>query len=166
MSATVLHAAEPSPNWTLGGDLPDLNIWLALVIEDHPHHAIARQYWAECESLRAAGYRVHFNRATMLGLVRLLCQPKVMGAGVLDLAAAFDVYRQLREQPGVGLLVDRETSDALLAAWVGAKPPMPARLWPDAWLAAQAESAGLRLVTFDADFKRFPLSRVLQLPTA
>jgi len=44
--------------------------------------------------------------------------------------------------------------------------PQPSRLWNDALLAATAEAAGLRMVTFDKDFERFNLSRlkVLALP--
>jgi toxin-antitoxin system PIN domain toxin len=161
VKASGFHVAETSAYWTLGGDLPDVNVWLALYIVDHQHHAQAKRYWSDCEPLRAAGYKLHFNRVTMLGFVRLLCQPKVMGNAMLDVATAYGVYRQLREQPGVGFLPDRETTDAVLQSWVSAMPP---RLLTDAWLAAQAESAGLRLITFDADFKRFPLSRVLHLP--
>ena len=79
----------------------------------------------------------------MLGLVRLLSQPKLMGAGVLTLPAANAVYRQLRDTAGVAFLNDAEGADA--------------------WLAAAAEAAGLRLVTLDSDFKRFALSRCLVL---
>ena len=100
----------------------------------------------------------------MLGLVRLLSQPKLMGAGVLALPAAHTVYRQLRDTAGVAFLNDAEGADATLSAWIGDTPaPLPARLWSDAWLAAAAEAAGLRLVTLDSDFKRFALSRCLVL---
>jgi len=37
---------------------------------------------------------------------------------------------------------------------------LPNRLWTDGWLAATAEAAGLRMVTFDQDFERFNLSRL------
>ncbi len=158
-------AAEPSPSWGLGGDLPDLNVWLALVVQEHPHHALARKYWDDAAMARVLGQKQHFCRATMLGLVRLLSQPKLMGEGVLSLAKAHGIYRQLRDTEGVAFCADAESADAVLAAWaVDTSSPLPARLWPDAWLAATAESAGLRLVTFDADFRRFALSRCLILP--
>jgi len=41
--------------------------------------------------------------------------------------------------------------------------PLPSRLWTDACLAATAEAAGLRMVTFDQDFERFKLSRLAVL---
>ncbi|MCY7308745.1 MAG: PIN domain-containing protein [Rhodoferax sp.] len=156
--------AEPGPSWGLGGDLPDLNVWLALVVQEHPHHALARRYWEDCAMARTLGQKQHFCRATMLGLVRLLCQPKLMGDGVLGLADAFAIYRQLRDTAGVAFCTDAESADSVLAEWTqGAANPLPARLWSDAWLAAVAESADLRLVSFDADFKRFGLTRCLIL---
>ena len=158
-------AAEPGPSWGLGGDLPDLNVWLALVVQEHPHHALARRYWDDAAMARALGQKQHCCRATMLGLVRLLCQPKLMGEGVLGLAEAHAIYRQLRDTERVAFCADAESADTVLAAWA-ADPsnPLPARLWSDAWLAATAEAAGLRLVSFDADFKRFALTRSLILP--
>ena len=157
--------AEPGPSWGQAGDLPDLNVWLALVVQEHPHHALARQYWDDSAMARALGQKQHFCRATMLGLVRLLCQPKLMGDAVLSLADAFAIYRRLRDTDGVAFCPDAESADTVLAAWtVGAASPVPARLWSDAWLAAVAESSGLRLVSFDTDFKRFALTRCLILP--
>lgn len=166
MAATRLRVAEPPPSWgtALGGDLPDLNVWLALVVAEHPHHAAARRYWDQQQAAPALGLRFWFCRSTMLGLVRLLTQPRLMGEGVLGVAEAHTIYRQLRQTEGVGFVGDAESADALLAQWLAAgEAPMPARLWTDAWLAASAEAAGLRLVSFDADFARFPLSRRLHL---
>ena len=101
--ASLHRVAEPPPSWPLrSGDLPDLNIWLALVVQEHPHHAKARAYWDDTASRRSLGQQLHFCRATMLGLVRLLCQPKVMGQeGALALPEAHAIYRQLRATPGV-----------------------------------------------------------------
>lgn len=43
---------------------------------------------------------------------------------------------------------------------------LPARLLTDAYLAAFAESAGLRMVTFDKDFERFEGLDCLRLVAA
>lgn len=163
--ATPWHAAEPSASWLLAsGDLPDVNVWLALSYTQHPFHAQASAYWqAVCE----AGTSLWFCRSTMLALVRLLCQPRVMGADVMRLPAAMAVYQQWLATPQVGLLPDPVGVEAQLTAYLGTPgQPLPGRLWTDAYLAATAESAGLRMVTFDADFKRFDLSRlqILALP--
>ena len=74
---------------------------------------------------------------------------------------AHSVYRDLRSQPSVGFLADHEGADHTLPDLLALE--LPARLWTDAWLAATAHAARLRLVTFDADFARFPLTRRLQL---
>ena len=169
MTGAVHRVAEASPTWRelprrKGGDLPDLNIWLALVVAEHPHHAVARRYWDEAQPQLALDQSFWFCRMTMLGLVRLLSHPKVMGEGALALPAAHAIYSQLRATEGVAFLNDSEGMDATLPSLIGREAaPLPPRLWSDAWLAAAAESAGLRLVTLDADFKRFSLSRCLVL---
>ena len=94
-----------------------------------------------------------FCRVTMLGLVRLLSQPRVMGAAALEAPAALGVYADLATRPGVGLCPEAPGCDAACQALVA--PGLPARLLTDAWLAAFALSARLRLVTFDRDFSRF-----------
>jgi uncharacterized protein len=138
------------------GDLPDLNVWLALAIAEHPHHESTQVYWH-----KLAAERIWFCRVTMLGLVRLLAQPKVMGRAALRLEQAFDAYRRFSELPEVGLQPEPADCEAQLRHLL--KPDTPARLWTDAYLAAFAASAGLRLVTFDRDFARFGDVARLQL---
>jgi len=166
---TFLRAAEPPAAWgvlafPLVGDLPDLNVWLALVVAEHPHHAAARRYWDETRLGPAVvGPQVWFCRSTMLGLVRLLSQPKVMGDGALALGEAHAIYLQLRRTSGVGFVPDTEVADAPLSQRLALAPGLPARLWTDAWLSATADAAGLRLVSFDADFERLAPARLLRL---
>ena len=167
---------EPSGAWSgrwgpaIGGDLPDINVWLALAVREHPHHEAARRYWADARAESAAiglsglGPDLWFCRVTMLGLVRLLCQPRAVGPGALDPASAWTLYARYRALPFVGLLTDPEGCDDALQA-VLATAPLPPRLWTDAYLAALARSAGLRLVTFDRDFELFRLERCRILAT-
>jgi len=154
----------PSPT-PITGDLPDINIWLALAVQEHPHHAFARAYWARVVAASAADAqpRAWFCRTTMLGLVRLLCQPKVVGAGALDLPAAWHLYQSYRAMPQIGLLPDPLTCELEISNLLKRTQPH-ARLWTDTYLAALAQSTGLRLVTFDRDFERFGLTRALILP--
>ncbi len=158
--APLIAREAPGLPWSVStGDLPDINVWLALAVQEHPHHAAARQYWA---SVQAAGTSLWFCRVTMLGLVRLLCQPKVVGEGALAPAAAWSAYQRFRAAQGVGLLAEPQGCDLQLHALV-VQASLPTRLWTDAYLAALSLSAGLRLVTFDRDFHRFALDRVLVL---
>ena len=105
-------------------------------------------------------------KATMMGLVRVLSQPRAMGLNVLNLTQAMAMYRQWLETPAVGLLADPPGLDDTIAQLLGRRgEPQPIRLWTDMCLAATAQSAGLRMVTFDRDFERFGLTRCLVLPT-
>ena len=156
----------PSLPWlmTAGGDLPDINVWLALAVEEHPHHAAAQAYWCDQPPGNQPPATLWFCRTTMLGLVRLLCQPKVVGKGALSLPEAIKVYQRFRALSGIGLLAEPTScEDHLRDLVLKASPALPARLWTDAYLAALASSSGLRLVTFDRDFSRFALERCLVL---
>lgn len=129
-------------------DLPDVNVWLALSVPEHVHHRAAMHWWQQ-----GAAPACHFNRVTMLGLVRLLTQPKVMGAGALDARAATSVWRRWSALPEITLRPDPPGLDGAMAEVAAAD--LPSRLLTDAYLAAFAMQAGMRLVTFDADFGRF-----------
>jgi uncharacterized protein len=138
-------------------DLPDVNVWLALAVREHPFHGSAAHWWNT-----AAAESVMVCRVTALGLVRLLGQPRVMGAGALSVDAALGVYeaflglgevRWLEEPPGV----DQLWRSLFRSHQLGH------RHGTDAYLAALALSRRLRLVTFDRDFQRFSDLDVLLL---
>ena len=157
--AKSFKVAEVPASWRLAsGDLPDVNVWLALSYAPHPFHARATAYWQEaCTS----NTPLWFCRSTMLALVRLLAQPKVMGTDVLSLPSAMAVYQQWLTTPAVGLLLEPLGLEAHVQSLLGTDTtPLPNRLWTNAWLAATAEAAGLTMVTFDQDFERFNLSRL------
>ena len=160
--AKSFKVAEVPASWRLAtGDLPDVNVWLALSYAAHPFHARATAYWQEACTTNTP---LWFCRSTMLALVRLLSQPKVMGADVLSLPAAMAVYQQWLDTPAVGLLPEPLGLESHLQSFLGSDAaPLPSRLWTDACLAATAEAAGLRMVTFDQDFERFNLSRLAVL---
>jgi hypothetical protein len=160
--AKSFKVAEVPASWRLAtGDLPDVNVWLALSYAAHPFHPRATAYWQEACTTNTP---LWFCRSTMLALVRLLAQPKVMGADVLSLPAAMAVYQQWLDTPAVGLLPEPLGLESHLQSFLGSDAaPLPSRLWTDACLAATAEAAGLRMVTFDQDFERFNLSRLAVL---
>lgn len=54
-------------------DLPDVNVWLALVDQRHAHHPRASAYWSH----QAAG-RIAFCRMTMIAFLRLCTNPKAV----------------------------------------------------------------------------------------
>lgn len=125
-----------------------MNVWLALSVREHVHHRPALAWWHS-----GAGARCHFNRITMLGLIRLLTQPRVMGSGALDAAAALAVWQRWIALPEVALHPEPAGLDSAFASLVAEH--LPPRLLTDAYLAAFAIRGGLRLVSFDAEFARF-----------
>ena len=124
-------------------DLLDVNVWLALAVEGHPQHKAALKAWNQLT-------RPGFCRLTQLGLLRLLCNPHVMGGAVLEPEAAWEAYEQLAQSGAV------EFVDEPAGLKHFAKEAKAARdFWTDAYLAAFARCAGLRLVSFDAGFIRY-----------
>ena len=130
------------------GDLLDVNVWLALAIDEHPHHRAAVTYRSSQGHTRKL-----FCRLSAMGFVRLPTQPKLMAEGALDLIEAWRLYERYLALPTVGLLPEPEGMDTQLAKLVANR--LPARLLTDAYLATLALCARLRLVTFDKDFDRF-----------
>lgn len=138
------------------GDLLDVNVWLALAIEEHPHHPIAASYWAG-----RGGAARFFCRLSAMSLVRLLMHPRLMANKPLTLAKAWALYRRFAALPGVAMLAEPEGLDVDLEAFVTSR--LPSRLFTDAYFAALAGKADVRLVTFDRDFERFDGLTLLRL---
>ena len=130
-------------------DLPYLNVWLALACPDHSHHRQAVHYWEQ-----QAAQQVLFCTVTALGLVRLVCQPKLMGATVKTAAEASALLNAFCQQPGVGM-TSAEQAGWELFHHLLRSGELPPRLCTDAYLAALAIANGWRLVSFDRDFERF-----------
>lgn len=138
-------------------DLPDLNLWLALIDADHEHHARARRYWEQ-----EAAADIAFCRVTMLGLLRLLTNTRVMHGAPFSAPEAWNAYHAFASLPEVGFIEDSLDAEKRFELW-SRRPDFPAHGWTDAWIAALAASAGARVVSFDADFQAYPDLNFLQL---
>lgn len=149
------------------GDLPDVNVWLALAVKQHPHHIAAAAYWndrglqGEPSSIQG---KLWFCRITMLGFVRLLTQPKVMADQALNLGQSLAAYQSFADLPEVGFQPEPAGCSIEFQRFLSVS--LTPRLMTDAYLAAFAKSAGLRLVTFDKDFDRFDGLDCLRLRSA
>ena len=128
---------------------PDVNVWLALLLDVHTHHRIA-QAWIDQSDFD----RLAFCRVTQMGLLRLLTNPTVMKADVRTIHAAWQALEKIMsneqivfvpEPPGV------ENSWKKLTATQKAGP----NYWTDSYLAAFASRTGHTLVTFDRGFQKF-----------
>ncbi len=138
-------------------DLPDINVWFAQGMADHPHHGRATRYWND-----EAAERIAFCRITALGLVRLSINSGPMGGKPLTVPDAWSAYQRIRGLPEVFLAPEPAPCEAALHDWIQ-QGLVTHRLWTDAYLAAFAVSAGMRLVSFDRDFARFPGLDMLHL---
>ncbi len=124
-------------------------MWLALAFPQHSHHHEALRHWEQ-----EAAPKVVFCTVTGLGLVRLVCQPKVMGSAVMTAPAASELLEAFCRQPGVELTVADQGAWELFHQLMHIGK-LPTRLCTDAYLAALAIGQDWRLVSFDRDFERF-----------
>lgn len=140
-------------------DLLDVNVWLALVDENHVHHATAVAYWQS-----QAQDTMAFCRISLLGFLRLATRKGVLGRTLTPEEAWAIVHRYLAE-PGVVLLDEPAGIDEVFLRWIS-EPGFPTNHWTDAYLAAFAIASGCRLVSFDAGFDRYPGLERLHLPSS
>ncbi len=144
--------------------LPDVNVWLALVIEPHQHHAIALRWWEkELESSSGA----NFCRSTQQGLLRLLTTAAVFapyGLKPKTQREAWKILRDIMRFPQVGFASEPDGVEPLwekLSTGASSSP----KLWMDAYLAALAIRLEGVLVTFDSAFMQFePYGLRLEIP--
>lgn len=131
--------------------LCDVNVLLALVTDRHAHHAQAFRW---LNALPAAAVVV--CRVAQTGLLRLLNNPTVMQEEVLDTAACWALWHRLLADERIRFApTEPRDLDAAFERFTTGRAFTP-RLWTDAYLAAYAHAAGLRLVTFDRGFRGFP----------
>lgn len=147
-------------------NLCDTNVWLALTLNGHLHHGIARDW---LESVPESDDTVLFCRATQQSLLRLLTQPAIMrplNTAPLRNDEAWSAYDALLADDRIRLQDDEP--DGIEETWRGftsQRPPSP-KLWMDAYLAAFASAASYRLVTLDTAFRQFEGLDLLLLGSA
>lgn len=124
-------------------------MWLTLASREHSHHQQAIRYWEQ-----QAVERVLFCTVTALGLVRLVRQPKLMGAAVMSAVEASVLLQAFCRQPGVSLAAPEHDGFEVFHQFLR-HGDLPARLCTDAYLAVLAIANHWRLVSSDRDFERF-----------
>jgi len=127
---------------------PDVNVWFALAVADHPHHPPAVAWWNE-ESTVAG-----FSRLTQLGLLRLLTTAAAMGGLPLTNEEAWDVYYGFLTDSRVRIFPELPALDNLFRSFSGLRQAAP-KVWVDAYLAAHAAANEAILVTFDEAFTHY-----------
>ena len=139
----------------MNGYLCDVNVWLALALSGHVHHAPART-WLDTVDDPAS---ILFCRNTQQSLLRLLTNASVLapyGIGPLSNADAWAAYEAFLGDDRIVLRADEP--GGLERTWkaFAARSEASPKLWMDAYLAAFAMEGGYHMVTTDAAFRQFP----------
>ena len=140
-----MDRVAPGPS----GDLPDINVWIALLNAQHPHHSAAKLYWENTEATR-----VGFCRVTMLGVLRLSTNKVVMGGAPYTTQEAWEAFQAVAALPEVKFIAEPAGIDVLMQQLTAA-PSFRSTDWTDAYLAALAQLSNLRMVSFDKGFANY-----------
>jgi len=136
---------------------PDVNVWFALAVADHPHHRPALAWWNQESSL--AG----FSRLTQLGLLRLLTTASAMGGQPLTNEEAWRVYDGFLSDNRVRLFPELPPIEDLFRSSSSGGHNSP-KVWVDAYLAAYAAASNATVVTFDRAFAQYPVKSLILEP--
>ena len=128
--------------------LADVNIWVALLAEDHAFHAPARAWYRDLDAGQAG-----FCRLVQLSVVRLLGSSKVVGSPI-PASVAWRATEALLEDQRVEFVPEPADLGQVISTLFRYRVPTP-QLVTDAYLAAFAISAGRRFVTWDNGFGQF-----------
>lgn len=130
--------------------LCDSNVFLALAVGQHVHHHRASAWF----SALGENDKAEFCRATENSFLRLLSQQIAADYTPLTNRQAWEIFDLLMEDDATGFAKE---PDGLAEVWRGLSDegtPSP-KVWMDAYLAAFAILARMRLVTMDKDFRNF-----------
>ncbi len=123
-------------------NFPDVNVWMALVLEHHVHRPVAKAWW------NATPGSIAFTRVTQISLLRLLTTSAAMDGQPLGMDEAWRVHDRLFADDRVILLPEPADVEAQFREYTAQKMAAP-KLWADGWLLAVASSAMGTLITFD-----------------
>jgi toxin-antitoxin system PIN domain toxin len=123
---------------------PDVNVWLALAHQIHPNHKSAAA-WERSLPTKSV---LCFCRFTQLGLLRLLTNSSAMRQDVLTQSQAWEAFDSFLHVAGARLIDEPQGIDPVFRRFTDRKE-VSTKQWADGYLAAFAETAAMRLVTFD-----------------
>ena len=134
--------------------LCDSNVWLALALSRHVHHAGARD-WLETIAEPAS---VLFCRATQQTFLRLLTNTAVLapyGNPPLTNQEAGRAYEALLADDRIIFRAEEPAELDLHWKEFALRDTASPKLWMDAYLAAFALAGGYQMVTTDSAFRQF-----------
>jgi toxin-antitoxin system PIN domain toxin len=130
-------------------DLFDVNLWLAFEVPVHAHNKAAKEWFQAREPRNCVLCRV-----TQMALLRLMTNKAVMGTDAATAEQAWVTVQRTRARDDVEW---REEPESLEEKWktLSLLGSPKGSWWTDAYLAAFAIGHAIRLVTFDAGYRRF-----------
>jgi len=134
---------------------PDINVWLAIVVERHVLNRAASAWWNEDQS-----DAIGFCRFTQLGLLRHLTNHATMRGSPLTNRQAWAVFETLQTDARVRFFPEWPALDGSFRRYSDVKQSST-NLWGDAYLAAYAAVNSATLVTFDRGFSKYPVKSLI-----
>lgn len=127
--------------------LPDVNVWLAIVVQNHPHNPLAATWFNSTVN------RLWLCRITELGVLRLLTNSTVMEGAPNTPRQAMNSIEELLSDPRIRFL---EEPLGFSQQWRAAAPQTPRgpNYWTDAYLISLCAAVDCTLVTFDRALAR------------
>ena len=115
-------------------EFPDINVWLALTLSGHSHHASARA-WLEGQQVTDS---IFFCRSTQEGLVRLLTTAEMLHAYELPLLTNREAWAVVENFMEDERITFANEPSGVADAWktFAIRDTNFPKLWMDSWLAA------------------------------
>lgn len=138
--------------------IPDVNVLVAAFRDDHVHHAAAAAWLKDTlEQIQTGLGEIAILPVVIAGFLRLVTNRAIFAnPNTAEEAVAF--VDALLAEPGVAM-VEAEAWPLLRSKMLAMD--LRGNAVADAWIAASAEAAGERLVTFDRGFRRLLAARDL-----
>ncbi|MEO8100854.1 MAG: TA system VapC family ribonuclease toxin [Acidobacteriota bacterium] len=125
---------------------PDVNVWLAVVVQDHSHNKPAFEW---IRSVKDDDLLI-FSRFTQMGLLRLLTNQAAMGAQTLSLGQAWNAFDECMGDSRIHFHPEPYGVDAAFRQVTAPLAKLSAsKAVGDSFLIAFAQQSGATLVTFD-----------------
>ena len=122
---------------------PDINVWLALLIDEHIHRPAALAWWRADRS-----EQVGFSRLTQIGVLRLLTTSAAMNGQPLSMTEAWSAHDYLYLDDRVVFLTEPPMLEQAFRDAASNDQVSP-KHWADAYITAFAKVSGAQVVTFD-----------------
>ena len=135
------------------GSLLDTNVWVAAIFTAHPFHEPAQQVLQKATPADPAV----FCRSTQQSFLRLASTPTLLKAYGAESLSNRDALLAMDTLLALPQVCERDEPPGVLALWhrLASRDTASPKVWMDAYLAAFAIAAGLRMVSLDQDFNNF-----------